>query len=170
MSGQLDIWWTIGSGWPLVRCTPQYRHLVAKNSTTSGKLDIWSTFGSSQLDIWWIFGSGWPSVRCNPHSWGISQARVVLHQVSMTFGQPLIDIVVSLQLTIFMSMSSLKYTIFSCQDYVFSSVKLSQFLQYLPNYSLQSSSCFTTLKHQQSGLDIERLLTPLETFYMQKTF
>ena len=65
-------------------------------------------------------------------------------------------IVISLQLAIFKSTSSLQYTNFSCQEYVFSSVKLSQFLQYLPKYALQSSSCFTTLKDQQSGLDIER--------------
>ena len=38
-------------------------------------------------------------------------------------------------------------------------MKLSQFLQYLPKHALQSSSCFTTLKDQQSGLDMERPFT-----------
>ena len=47
---------------------------------------------------------------------------------------------------------------------------LSQFLQYLPKYSPQSSSCFTTLKDQQSSLDMERWLAPLENFYIWKTF
>ena len=56
------------------------------------------------------------------------------------------------QLTIFMSMSNLQYTICSCQEYVFSSVKLSQLLQYLPKHAFQNSSCFTTLKHQQNWL------------------
>ena len=44
-----------GSGWPLVRHTPQWRHLVAKSGTTSGQHDICSAFGS-----------GWPLVRCIP--------------------------------------------------------------------------------------------------------
>ena len=45
-------------------------------------------------------------------------------------------IVITLQLTIFMSTSSLQDTIFRCQEYIFSAVKLSQFLQYLPKYAL----------------------------------
>ena len=44
-------------------------------------------------------------------------------------------IVITLQL-IFRSISSLQYTIFRCQGYIFSAVKLSQFLQYLPKYVL----------------------------------
>ena len=44
--------------------------------------------------------------------------------------------VVTLQLTICRSMSSLQYTIFRCQGYICSPLKLSQFLQYLPKYAL----------------------------------
>ena len=40
----------------------------------------------------------------------------------------------------------------------------------LQQYALESSSSFTTLKDQQSGLDMERWLTPLENFYLWKTF
>ena len=46
------------------------------------------------------------------------------------------SIVITLQLTIFRSMSSLQYTICRCQGYIFIAVKLSQFLQYLPKYAL----------------------------------
>ena len=31
-----------GSDWPLVRCTPQCRHLVTTSGTTSGEADLWS--------------------------------------------------------------------------------------------------------------------------------
>ena len=41
---------------------------------------------------------------------------------------------------VLMRTSSLQYTIFSFQEYIFSCVKLSLFLQYLPKYSLLSSS------------------------------
>ena len=46
------------------------------------------------------------------------------------------SIVITLQLTIFTSTSSLQYTIMRCQEYIFSAVKLSQFLQYLPKHAL----------------------------------
>ena len=46
------------------------------------------------------------------------------------------SIVITLQMTIFRSMSSLQYTICRCQGYICSAVKLSQFLQYLPKYAL----------------------------------
>ena len=54
-------WYYCRSAWHLVRCLvrctpppasppsaphPHYKHLVAKSSTTSGQLDIWSAFGS----------------------------------------------------------------------------------------------------------------------------
>ena len=42
------------------------------------------------------------------------------------------SIVVTLQLTIFMGMPSLQYTILKCHKYIFSVVKLSQFLQLPP--------------------------------------
>ena len=35
-----------------------------------------------------------------------------------------------------MNMSSLQYIILKCQEYIFSAVKLSQFLQYLPKHKL----------------------------------
>ena len=47
-----------------------------------------------------------------------------------------LSIVITLQLTIFMSMSSLQYTILRCQEYIFSAMKLSQFLQYLLKHEL----------------------------------
>ena len=43
------------------------------------------------------------------------------------------SIVITLQLTTFTNTSSLQDTIFRCQEYIFSHMKLSQFLQYLPN-------------------------------------
>ena len=154
---------------------------MTKSSTTSGQLDIWSALGSGwpvYLRVHLMPAAGviwapWVEIKvvavkmliCYSHQFAIDCLHeyvpvnnipsLVLKSMS-SFG-----IVISLQLTIFMSTSSLQYTIFSCQEYIFSSVKLSQFLQYLPKYSLQSSSCFTTLKDQQSGLDIERWLTPL---------
>ena len=48
----------------------------------------------------------------------------------------LFSIVITLQLTVFTSMSSLQYTILKCQEYIFSAVKLSQFLQYLSKHKL----------------------------------
>ena len=75
-----------------------------------------------------------------------------------------------MQLTIFMSTSSLQYTILRCQEYICSAVKLSQFLQYLPKHALWSSSCFATLKDQQSGLDMERWLTPQRTSTYKRPF
>ena len=80
------------------------------------------------------------------------------------------SIIITLQLTMFMSMSSLQYTIFSCQEYICSAVKLRQLLQYLPKHALQSSSHFTILKDQQSGLDMERWLTPLRTSTYERPF
>ena len=82
----------------------------------------------------------------------------------------LFSIVVTLQLTICSSMSSLQYTICRCQGYIISNVKLCQFLQYLPKYALCSSSRFTTLKDQQSGLDMERWLTPWRTSTYERPF
>ena len=78
--------------------------------------------------------------------------------------------VITLQLTIFTSMSSWQYTILRCQEYVFSAVKLSQFLQYLSKHALQSSSCFITLKDQQSGLDMVRWLIPWRTSTYERPF
>ena len=56
--------------------TPEWRHLVAKSSTTWG-----------QPDIWWAFGSDWPSIRCTPPLYR-HLVKVVLHEVSLTFCQP----------------------------------------------------------------------------------
>ena len=67
-------------------------------------------------------------------------------------------------------MCSLQYTICSCHEYIYSTVKLSQFLQYLPKHALQSSSCFTILKDQQSGLDMEIWLTPIRTSTYERPF
>ena len=86
-----------------------------------------------------------------------------LLQLKSSFG-----IVFSFQLTVFTSTSSLQYTIFSFQEYVFSSVKLSHCLQYLTKYSLLSSSCFTTLN--KSGLYMERWLTPWRTSKYERPF
>ena len=36
-------------------------------------------------------------------------------------------------------MYTLQYTVFKCQEYILSAVKLSQFLQYLPKHALKSS-------------------------------
>ena len=63
-----------------------------------------------------------------------------------------------------------KYTICMCQGYICSTVKLCQFLQFLPKCALYSSSSFTTMKNQLRGVDMERLFTPQENFYLWKTF
>ena len=42
---------------------------------------------------------------------------------------------------------------------------LCEFLQYLSKYALLSTSCFTTWNEQRS-LDMERLLTTEENFYI----
>ena len=47
----------------------------------------------------------------------------------------------------------------------FTAVMLYQFLQYLSKYALLSTSCFTT-RNEQRSLDIERLLTTQENFYI----
>ena len=70
------------------------------------------------------------------------------HFLSSTFS---FAIVVTVHLTIFMTTSTSQYTILS---YMFGGLKLRQFLQYLPKHALESSSCFTTLKDWQSGLDM----------------
>ena len=59
--------------------------------------------------------------------------------------------VVTLQLTIFLTTSTSQYTLIS---YIFSALKLRQFLQYLPKHKLESSSCYTAQKDQQGGLDM----------------
>ena len=68
---------------------PQCRHLVLKNGTTVGQHDIWAHCGL-----------GWSLVRCTPPPLCPLSApplpqcrhlvpRAVLHQVRLTFGQPL---------------------------------------------------------------------------------
>ena len=106
---RFDIWSDFGSGWPLVRCTPRQRHLVAKCDATLGQVDIWSelwvrvTFGqiTQGRDILWpsvvLLRSGWHLVRSLGHLdiWsdilplgrGILWPSVVLPQVRLTFGQ-----------------------------------------------------------------------------------
>ena len=89
-----DILWPsvllLPSGWPLVRCTPRQRHLVAKCVTTSIRLTFSQMYPQaetccgqmcyyfSQVDLWsdvppgrdilWpnvlLLQSGWPLVRC----------------------------------------------------------------------------------------------------------
>ena len=54
-----------------------------------------------------------------------------------------------------MSTSSLQYTICSFQEYIFSCVKLSPFLQYFPKYSLLKLQ-FAAQHTEQSGLHMER--------------
>ena len=94
------MWWAFGSGWPSVRYTPQWRHLVSKSGTTSCHLDVWSAFGSGQLDSWSAFGSDWPSVKHTPIETSSEQewyyirsawhlVSLELSQVTLTFGQPL---------------------------------------------------------------------------------
>ena len=75
-----------------------------------------------------------------------------------------------LQLTIFTSMCSLQYIICSWQEYICSTVKLSQFLQYLPKHAPQRSSYFTILKDQQSGLHMEIWLTFIRTSTYERPF
>ena len=65
---------------------------------------------------------------------------------------------------------NLQYPICSCQEYICSTVKLSQFLQYLPKHALQSSSYFTILDDQHSGLDMEIWLTPVRTSTYERPF
>ena len=69
-----------------------------------------------------------------------------------------------------MSACSLQYTVCSCEEYICSTVKLSQFLQYLTKHAFQSSSCLTILKDQQSGLDMEIWLTPIRTSTYERPF
>ena len=81
------------SGWPLVRCIPLQKHLVAKCVTTLGQVDLWSDLpttneASGGVEIWSDFGSGWPVVRCT-----LSPGRdllwpsVLLLWVKLTFCQ-----------------------------------------------------------------------------------
>ena len=51
--GQVDSWSDFRSGWPLVRCTPWQRHLVAKCDTTLGQVDLWSDVPPGR-DILWL--------------------------------------------------------------------------------------------------------------------
>ena len=67
-----------------------------------------------------------------------------------------------------MSMSSLQYTIFSFQEYVFSCVKLKPISAISPKI-LTPKLQFASQHTEQSGMDMERWLTPLENFYIQKT-
>ena len=102
----------------------------------------------------WVPTSLHPIMPYTPHpllaSWAPTPA-ITLHPL-IPLTPCWCSIVINLQLAIFMSMSSLQYTICSCQEYVFRFCKFTQLLQYLPKHALQNSSCFTTLKHQQSGL------------------
>ena len=67
-------------------------------------------------------------------------------------------------------MCSWQYTVCGCQEYICSTVKLSQFLKYLPKHALQSSSCFTILKDQQCGLDMEIWFTPIRNSTYKRPF
>ena len=83
-----------------IRCTPCYRYLVAKSSTTSGQLVICSQAYPGQMyppatGIWWpravlcqvslTFAIRHTQVRCTPSpTRGIWWPRAVLHQVGLT--------------------------------------------------------------------------------------
>ena len=69
-------------------------------------------------------------------------------------------------------MSNLQYTIFRCQEYISSAVKLSQFLgerQY-PHKSKHEQNTTKKPKTEKSSIDMQRLIDPPETFYIGKTF
>ena len=151
-AGQHDIWSDCGSGWYLVRCTPpsspqcphpypQYRHLVARSSTTSGQIDIWSAFASGWPVYIWV--NLVPAATVIPAPWVDSKVvavkKFICYCLQFSIGP-------SLVLT---SMSSLQYTVFSFQEYIFSSVKLSLFLQYL--FKIFTPVCFTTYWTKWSG-------------------
>ena len=153
---QLRMQWT-------VRCSPLRRgiwwsravlHKVSLTYTVMHQVSLtfWGCRHTPSSDIWWS--------RAVLHK--VSLTFTVMHQVGLTFCR--------LQLTVFTSMWSLQYTILSCQEYIYSAVKLSQFLQYLPKHPLQSSSCITILKDQKVGLDMERWLTPLRTSTYERNF
>ena len=66
-----DIWWakcvTFGQGWPVVRCPPRQRHLVAKCDTTASCVSGWPLVRcicqqaeTSCGQVWYYFRSGWP--------------------------------------------------------------------------------------------------------------
>ena len=114
---------------------------------------------------WHLYTHWWPSDTHNTPTSLSTPLCPLMPQYPLWF-----SIVITFPLTLFMSMSSLQYAILRCQEYIFSAVKLSQFLQYLPKHALKNFSCFTTLKDQQSGLDMKGWLTILENFYIWKTF
>ena len=67
-SGQHDIWSTFGSGWSLVRCTPQpitpLMSPALVEASTGQELYYFKS-----VWYWSDFGSGWPLVRCTPTPW-----------------------------------------------------------------------------------------------------
>ena len=75
--------------------------------------------------------------------------------------------VVTLQLTIFLTTSTSQYTIFS---YIFSALKLKQFLQYLPKHKLKSSSLLHNTKRPTEWSGHVKMIDPPENCYIQKTF
>ena len=96
--GQVDIWSGIGSGWPLVRCTPS-RDILWPSviilwvrltfGQTLGQVDLWSEVPTphdealGQDAIWTAF---WTLVRCAP-SRDILWPSVILLWISLPFGQ-----------------------------------------------------------------------------------
>ena len=105
----------------------QYIHVVVKSHTTAGQHNMWSA-------CW----SDWCFARCTPHCLNVPQGEAS-HGQDWSAIDCLVCYCCQFAMTIFTSTSSVQYTIFI-------SLKLSQYLQYLPKYSLQSSSCFKTLK------------------------
>ena len=133
-------------------------HLVVKIGTTVGQIDIWSAFGS-----------GWPVyVRVNlvPAAavilapWAdikvVAVKKLICYCLQFSIDTlefwwvcpvcniPSLDFMCYCLQFSFVIVFSFQEAIFSCQEYVFCCFKVSLFLQYLPKYSLQSSSCFTT--------------------------
>ena len=137
--GQADVWSDITPPHHL-HMPPQcphasYINLVAKCSTASGLVDNWLAFGSGWPVYWRV--NLVPAARVIPAPWVDTKVVAVKKLVCYCLE-------FSVDYLVLMSMSSLQYTIFSFQEYVFSCLKHSQFLQYLPKYSPLSSSFFTT--------------------------
>ena len=75
--------------------------------------------------------------------------------------------VVTLQLTIFLTTSTSQYTVIS---YIFSALKLRQFLQYLPKHKLESSSCYTAVKRPTEWSGHVNMIDPQRTATYKRPF
>ena len=122
---------------------------MVKSGTTAGQHDVWQPVGQADIlsDVppshYLPMPLNAPRYRHLVAKSGTNLGPIDLSPCAIVCKRPsclLLSSVVSRPSLVLTSTSSLLYITFSFQEYLFSCVKLSPFLQYLPKYSLLCSS------------------------------